>query len=67
MESIMKDIFIIIKQIGDLKEILPDGYADYNTARDIAKKIQDEIHNRGYIDFKVYSQPINIIGGSDLI
>ena len=56
----MKEVFIIIKQIGELKEILEEGYLDYETAKLKAKEIQDEIHLRGYTDFKVYSFPITI-------
>ncbi len=54
------EVFIIIKQIGDLKEILDVGYNNYDTAKTEAKRIQDEIHDRGYTDFKVYSQPVTI-------
>jgi hypothetical protein len=54
------EIFIIIKQIGDLKEILPVGYSDWETAKQSAKETREEIHGRGFTDFKVYSFPITI-------
>jgi hypothetical protein len=56
----MKEVFIIIKQIGDLKEVLEEGYDNIDIARNKAKSIQDEIHSRGYTDFKVYYEPITI-------
>lgn len=55
------EVFIIIKQIGDLIEILETGYTNQEMARNKAKEIQNDIHKRGYIDFKVYSMPIQIV------
>jgi hypothetical protein len=54
------NIYILIKQISDLKEILPDAYYEYKIAKDTAKAKQEEIHTKGYTDFKVYVQCLEI-------
>lgn len=56
----MNPIYILIKQIGDLKEILPEAYTDYNIAFDKANTLQLEIHAKGYTDFKVKIQTVYI-------
>lgn len=53
-------IYILIKQIGDLKEILPEAYVDYSKADEIAEFKQAELLERGYTDFKIYTKIVNI-------
>lgn len=57
----MENVHILIKQIGNLKEILNEGYANYLDAEEAASKLQSEIHSRGYTDFRVYVQSLKII------